>query len=149
MHSQTIAEEVVNDVFLKVFNKISLYNANYPFSNWLIKITINTCIDRLKIKKNQVKMVELKEEMVDYSDDAFLAIVENEDSILPIIQELPPQYKLVFNLYVFEEYKHKEIAELLNISINTSKSNLHKAKKIILNQILNNPNYKSLKSKAV
>ena len=128
------AEEILNDTFLKAFNKISTYNKNKPFRPWIGTIAVNTSIDFLRKKKKEWLFIELKDEMDPYEED----ILEWEENalVLPVIQELSNQYRLVFNLFVFEEYSHKEIAEKLNISIGTSKSNFARAKKIVKARLL-------------
>lgn len=130
------AEELTSDVFLKVFFKIDKYDPKYPFEVWLRKITVNTCIDRYRKneKFKDIKIVELKNIEVQESE------LKNRSSpkLLPLIQDLPSQYRLVFNLYIFEDYTHKEIGQMLNISEGTSKSALSRAKKIIKNYLQTN-----------
>ncbi len=130
------AEELTNDVFLKVFFKIDKYDPAYPFEVWLKKVTVNTCIDRYR--KNErfkdIKIVELKD--IDVQESEFKQGTSPE--LLPLIQELPTQYRLVFNLYIFEDYTHKEIGQMLDISEGTSKSALSRAKKIIKNYLQTN-----------
>ena len=117
--SNFLAEEIANDVFIKIFDHLNKYEFNYPFKSWISRIAINTCIDKIRKDKKKLKVIELVDE-IDYEgvEQVTFELYGNQE-ILPIIQELPPAYRLVFNLYVFEEYKHSEIAELLNISIGT------------------------------
>ncbi len=148
--SNQIAEECANDTFLKVFRNLQKYDFDYSFKSWISRIAVNTCIDSIRKEEKYTKLIEL----VDHNDDIkidtdselyFDIIVDKE--ILPIIQELSPSYRMVFNLFVFEGYKHREIAEMLNISTGTSKSNYLRAKTIIKNNILHNEKYAELKSK--
>lgn len=141
------AEESANDTFIKVFDNLSQYDFNYPFRSWISKIAVNTCIDAIRKNNRTLKVVELKDDFDSVDEDQHNFEFDLDVEILPIIQELPPAYRLVFNLYVFEEYKHHEIAAMLNISIGTSKSNYSRAKGIITKNIICNPKYEELKSK--
>jgi RNA polymerase sigma-70 factor (ECF subfamily) len=130
------AEEVVNDTFLRIFKGLKKYNKKLPIKNWMAKITANASIDFLRKKKNSLHFVEINDHSLEMVSDQDLVEGLREDTpILPILQELTPQYRIVFNLYVFEEYKHAEIAEKLNISIGTSKSNYARAKKVIAEKL--------------
>lgn len=125
--SKDEALEILNDAFLKVFSKINQFNTSSPFKPWLRKIIVNTAIDYYR--KNSLRIVDIAMENIpeeNYFDPH--ENMMNGNDMLPIIQELPPMYRMVFNLYVMEEYKHHEIAEKLNITVSTSKSNLSRAK---------------------
>lgn len=142
------AEEVANDAFLKVYHNVDKYDPSRPFKSWISRITVNTCIDHLRKKKNALIFTELNHEVI--NGDTLLEVTLNDDQkILPIIQSLPPQYKIVFNMYVFEDYNHKEIGKILGISENTSKSNYHRAKKIILKRLHEMPEYQYLLNPAI
>ncbi len=123
------AEEILNDAFLKVFNNIDQFDTDFPFKSWFRKVVVNTAVDSFRKHKKYNELFSSQEPNVDsiyyeFNDLNF----DDTDDALPILQELPPAYRLVFNLYVMEGYKHKEIAEMLNISIGSSKSNLSRAK---------------------
>lgn len=128
------AKDVLHEGFLKVFNGLKNFNNTGSFEGWVRRIMVNTSIDQLRKNKQNYLIVStvnvndrssnIAEEM---SEDDLLSNIEKED-ILKAVQELTPAYRTVFNLYVIEEYTHKEIAELLDISEGTSKSNLSKAK---------------------
>jgi RNA polymerase sigma-70 factor (ECF subfamily) len=122
-----IAEEVVNDSFVKVFTNIDrLYNPELSFKGWLRRIVINTALDLLKKKKMiQVNNLDTGWQVGEESD-----IVERltREKVLEYVKKLPTQYKTVFNLYVVDGYTHPEIAVLLNISVGSSKSNLSRAR---------------------
>lgn len=122
------AEEILNNAFLKVFRYIDRYDATYPFRIWLRRIVINAAIDYHRAHQNRLTMVEL-EDAPEPTTDAFpLPEINTTNDMLPIVQRLPTAYRMVFNLYVMEEYNHNEIAELLGISAKTSRSNLARAK---------------------
>lgn len=122
------AEDNLQDAFLTIFKKIKQYKNKGSFEGWMKRITVNTVLQRYRnekvfdiINENTIEDVELE------VDDNELSI----DYLLKIIQELPDRYRLVFNLYVMDGYSHKEIAEMLEINIGTSKSNLARARKIL------------------
>ncbi len=123
------AEEALNDTFLKVFGKLKTFNKEYPMKAWIRKICVNTCIDRIRVIKKKPITVDLGK-AAELEAKGELEIFD-DCSLLPAIQALPPRYRAVFNLYVFEEYKHREIAEELGISEGTSKSNYARAKQIL------------------
>jgi len=123
------AKEILNESFLKVFNKLDLYDKTQAFHFWLRRIIINTAIDYYRKKQRQPLFMTIDDALLQIADDT-LGDFEIDTTIntLPILQQLPPAYRIVFNLYVMEGYKHQEIAEQLGISVNTSKSNLARAK---------------------
>ena len=135
--NQHEAEEIFNDAFLKVFFNLDKYDPNFPFKSWFRRLLVNTAIDYLrKYQKYNLNYTnELPPEPIDHSDST--PLIDDETDALPILQNLSPAYRVVFNLYVMEEYKHHEIAEILDISVGTSKSNLARAKaklKLLLQQ---------------
>jgi RNA polymerase sigma-70 factor, ECF subfamily len=122
------AEEIVSDAFVKVFTRIDThYSLDISFKGWFRRILINTAIDRYRTLKNKPPMQELHEAyQVEQEDDT----IENltREQILELVQQLPPQYRTVFNLYVVDGYTHPEIGEMLGISDLTSRSNLSRAR---------------------
>lgn len=130
------ADEVTNDAFLRIFQNLDKFNEELSFKNWISRITVNASIDFLRKKKKNLYFLEINDHSAELAvEENFDFELDTETPILPILQELSPQYRLVFNMYVFEDYKHKEIAEKLNISIGTSKSNFARAKKIISDKL--------------
>ena len=122
------AVEVLNDAFLKVFSHLHQYDPNCEFKPWLRRILINKAIDYHRKYKHKISWVELSPK-IDLADlTVALPPTLLEQDMLPILQQLPPAYRMVFNLYVMEGYKHQEIAEQLGISVGTSRSNLLRAK---------------------
>ena len=128
------AQDNLQDSFLEIFKRIKQYKGKGSFEGWMKRIVINKAIDRYKkeIRKTSFEDRGQKEEAVEIDDQ--LGDI-SLDQILHCIQNLPTQYRLVFNLYVMDSYSHKEISEMLAISIGTSKSNLHRAKVILKEQI--------------
>lgn len=123
------SKEVTNDVFFKIFTKINLYQQSTNFKGWITQLAKRVAIDKYRADLNKIKTSE-KDEIPDTSerfDIQWLNKMDIEEKIL-LIQKLSPAYRLVFNLYVIEQFSHEEIAQLLNISTGTSKSNLAKAR---------------------
>ncbi|MCH2193861.1 sigma-70 family RNA polymerase sigma factor [Kordia sp.] len=126
------AEDNLQDSFMVIFEKIGQYNFKGSFEGWLRRITVNTVLQKYRSKGvfEVVNERALKEEPVTvYEEDISL------DYLLNIVQELPDRYRLVFNLYVLDDYSHQEIAEMLNISQGTSKSNLARARMILKTKV--------------
>jgi RNA polymerase sigma-70 factor (ECF subfamily) len=127
--SREEAAEILNDAFMKVFTNIGKYDLTRPFKPWLRRIIVNTAINHYHKHKKDQQMVdlELAENEVRTKEDVLSGI--SYDEIIKMVQQLSPAYRTVFNLYVIEGFKHKEIADMLDIAVGTSKSNLSKAKK--------------------
>ena len=125
--SRDEAVELLNEAFMKIFTNLKKFDLSKPFRPWLRRILINTCINNFRKKKLDFT-TELGEANSHVTPDDILSGI-SYDEILDMIRKLSPAYRAVFNLYVIEGYKHEEIAEMLNISVGTSKSNLSKAKK--------------------
>lgn len=130
------AEDTLQDSFIVIFNKIKQYKYKGSFEGWIKRITINTAIQKYR-KKSPLQIlkepsIEDEIEEIDLNDTRF-----NIDVLLNFIQQLPDRYRLVFNLYVLDNYSHKEIADLLKISEGTSKSNLSRARKILKEKLEN------------
>lgn len=121
------AAEVLNDAFMKIFGNIKKFDRSMPFRPWLRKILVNTAIDFFHRKQKKIKTEQLSLVEKEVGSEAILSGI-SYDEVLSLLQKLPPAYRLVFNLYVIEGYKHEEIATMLNINVGTSKSNLFKAK---------------------
>lgn len=126
------AQDNLQDAFVTIFNKIAQYNHKGSLEGWMKRITINTALQRYR----SVGVFDIVNE--EQIEDVSIEIEEDSlsmDYLLSIIQELPDRYRLVFNLYALDDYSHKEIAEMLNISTGTSKSNLARARLILKEKI--------------
>jgi len=123
------AEGIMLNAFFKAFQKLKSFNNEGNFEGWLRRIMVNECMSFHR--KRKVHMVTY--EIEDFSQCSENSIVEMYDvaEIQVLIDELPKGYKMVFILYAIEGYKHKEIANMLQISENTSKSQLFKARKML------------------
>ena len=127
MKAEMDAEDALVQGFYKIYSKIDQYSGSGNFEGWMRRVVVNECLMMLRKKTNFSMQVEINnievEDPVTVEDD--LAYQE----LVQLLDLLPTGYRTVFNLYVIEGYKHREIAEILNISINTSKSQLILAKK--------------------
>ncbi len=135
------AQEVLQDGFIKIFDKLEHFDFRGSIDGWLRRIISNTAIDAIRKAKKNPFLTD--------NDNDFKQLAENElekkeneiyielkaQVAMDEIEKLSPAYRTVFNLYVFEEYTHKEISEILGISEGTSKSNLSKAKMNLQNRL--------------
>ena len=133
------ALDILHEGFIKVFNNIGKYQPGTSLTSWIRRIMVNTAIDYYR--KNIRRRTEDIEQAYDLrSNDADAISQCSEKEILEAIQQLSPAYRTVFNLYVIEGYSHKEIAEALDITESTSRSNLVKAR-LKLQEILTLSNH--------
>ncbi|MDB5250188.1 MAG: polymerase sigma factor, sigma-70 family [Segetibacter sp.] len=122
------AEEVLQEGFMKVFEFIHQYKFEGAFEGWVRKIMVNCALQKYRRKRQLRPVVDIDSaEVADTGHEEIMSKIGTKE-LLKMVQQLPPAYRLVFNLYVFEGMKHREIAELLNISEGTSKSNLSDAR---------------------
>ena len=125
--SEDEALDLLHEGFIKVFKNIGKYEAGTSLTAWMRRIIINTCIDTYR--KNIRRRTEDLEVAFELHNEDVDAISQcSEQEILDAIQQLSPAYRAVFNLYVIEGYSHKEIADTLDITESTSRSNLVKAR---------------------
>ncbi|MEZ4858636.1 MAG: RNA polymerase sigma factor [Flavobacteriaceae bacterium] len=120
------AQDNLHDAFMTIFEKIKAYKGTGSFEGWMKRITINKAIDRYKNQK-EFPLETINNNGEDTTIDSNFIDIPL-DVLLRFVQELPDQYRLVFNLYQLDNYSHKEISKILGISENTSKSNYHRAK---------------------
>lgn len=125
--NQEEALDILHEGFIKVFKNISKYQPGTSLSSWIRRIMVNTSIDYYR-KNVRRRTEDIEEAFHLTSSDADAISQCTEKEILEAVQQLTPAYRTVFNLYVLEGYSHKEIAELLNITESTSRSNLVKAR---------------------
>lgn len=129
------AKDILQDSFIKVFKNIDRFNFEGSFEGWVRRIVVNTAIDFTRKSKrdyllmNESNSIESEEENLLYEDDEEdYSIPLKVGDVINAMEKLSPAYRTVFNLYVFENYSHQEIADSLDISVGTSKSNLAKAR---------------------
>jgi len=129
------AESVMITGFLKVFDKISQYSGEGSFEGWISRIMVNESL--LYIRKNKGMYIEVDIEYADQQPNYELASQNLEaDDLLKLVNNLPVGYRTVFNMYAIEGYSHQEIANSLQISESTSKSQLSRARKMLQKQII-------------
>jgi RNA polymerase sigma factor (sigma-70 family) len=123
------AQDVLQDVFVKVFNNIHTYHHDGSFEGWLRRIAVNTSITNYRRNLKHAyqddvdDLVRHKEDPIEFDNVEF-----TKEELMICINKLPNGYRTVFNLYVVEGFMHKEIADMLEIDVNTSKSQLSRAK---------------------
>ena len=134
IHDRDSAQEVVQEGFIKVFEKLAAYDFTGSFDGWMRRIFANMAIDVLRKNKRE-SFVEVHETTASQEDTINMELEEllensglKAEIAMKAIDQLSPMYRTVFNMYVFENYSHKEIGEILQISEGTSKSNFFKAK---------------------
>ena len=134
MKAQENAEECLSNGFVKIFNKIETKQKDTSLEGWMRKIIVNECLQFIRKQKSDYLYLD------DLSKEPFqedIPLDMDSDQIFEAIRQLPSGYRTIFNLYSIENFKHIEIAEHLNISVGTSKSQYSKAKKMLQNMLVN------------
>ena len=131
------AEDIMQESFLKAFDKINHYKGEVSFGAWLKRIVINHSLDELRKRKMDLDSIEesvydLKE---DEKEENFEEIQVKVEQIKEAINKLPDGYRIVLSLYLIEGYDHDEIGEILNISSSTSRSQCARAKKKLVERL--------------
>jgi RNA polymerase sigma-70 factor (ECF subfamily) len=134
------AEDIMITAFMKVFTNLKAFEYKGSFEGWIRRIMVNECISYLRVQK---KVKFLEDEF--YIEDTFNNIESqfSVEDIQSLIDSLPDGYKMVFNLYAIEGFKHQEIAKMLGINEGTSKSQLSHARKMLKDQINKLKNYEN------
>jgi len=130
------AEDILQDSFLKIFFNIKDYSGTGSFIGWLRKVAVNTAITHYHKNLKYRYHVEIEEYVsVETGVMSFEEDFYTSEDLYKVLNELPTGYRMVFNLYAVEGYKHKEIAEILGIDTNTSKSQYSRAKAVIRDKL--------------
>jgi RNA polymerase sigma factor (sigma-70 family) len=132
--SQQEAEDVLQDSFIKVFKNLKGYRGDSRLDYWIKRIVVNTALNSQRKKLYMYPMVDIDEVKNDYDHSKILASFEMEE-LLNMIRELPTGCRTVFNMFAIEGYSHKEIAEMLEVSEGTSKSQFYRARKLLQEKI--------------
>lgn len=128
------AKDALQDGFIKVFRDLYQYdNSKGALSSWIRKVMVNTCLEKLRKNKVNFQPIDDIQSNVGYDSNILSDLMVKD--LTRLIQLLPIGYRTVFNLYVVEGYTHMEISDQLNISENTSKTQLMKAKNMLRNKI--------------
>ena len=127
-NSREEAEDMLQEGFIKIFSDLYQYKPTGPLGGWMRKVVINVALQHIR-KNKKFRIFENHEQIVaGYEPDLKIFKDNREEAILKIVQQLPDGYRIIFNLYVIEEFTHKEIAEKLGISVSTSKSQYSRAR---------------------
>jgi RNA polymerase sigma-70 factor (ECF subfamily) len=133
------AEDLLQEGFLKVFQKISSFRREGSFEGWVKRIMINNALNEIKKNRRTPFLEDIdvinETQIVDQNAPTGSLDPVPADVLLEMIRTLPEGYRIVFTLYVIEEFSHKEIANELNISENTSKTQLLKARRVLKNKL--------------
>lgn len=139
------AEDVLHEGFIKVFSNVKKFRGDGSFEGWIKRIMINTSLSYYHANLKhyfQSGVEEMEDLTVGGEDDGVYSNAPPRSELLGLIQDLPDGYRFVFNMYVFEDFSHKEIAAELGISVNTSKSQLAKARRKLQKKLDENYNLK-------
>lgn len=130
------AEDVLQEGFVKIFKNIAMYSQDRSFEGWIRRIMINTAITHYRKNLRHAYHDDIDDMPHVKVQEADFGVCEfTREELMNTINALPDGYRMVFNMYVVEGYKHKEIAEMLGIDINTSKSQLSRAKKYLQREL--------------
>jgi RNA polymerase sigma-70 factor (ECF subfamily) len=140
LNNRDEAEDVLQESFLTAFQTIQIFETQAAFGSWLKRVVINKSIDLIRKQKQQVISLD---DMIEVIPNEQESEVENQmdydiETVKEGIQKLPDGYRIVLTLYLFEDYSHKDIAAVLNISEGTSKSQYNRAKKKLIEFIQQN-----------
>ena len=134
------AEDALQEGFIRIFNNIDKFRNDGSFDGWIRRIIVNTALNHYKSNLKHYYAIDYNEIEETIEDTKLSFDSLSVEFLLKVIQTLPDGYRLVFNLYEIEGYNHREIGEMLGISINTSKSQLMKAKKYLQNKLITKEN---------
>jgi len=131
------AEDILQDAFIKIFDKIHQFKFQGSFEGWIRRIVVNTALKKYSVSRytKEVSGYEIKDKAESMTEPpAYSHLTQKE--LMELINNLPDGYRVIFNLYVIEGYQHDEIAEMLGIQPGTSRSQLVKARTMLQKQIL-------------
>jgi len=130
------ARDILQEGFIKIFENLGHYKHEGSFEGWMRRITVNTALEKFRSRHNLYRVDdidEIQEPDAEPDNNDYSGMEAND--LMDIIRELPPKYRMVFNLYAIEGYSHKEISKMVNISEGTSKSNLSRARIILQRRV--------------
>ena len=141
------ARDVLQEGFIKIYENLVHYKYEGSFDGWVRRIMVNTALEKYRSKHNLYRVDDIDQipEPNAEPDNEDYAGLEARD-LIEIIRELPPRYRIVFNLFAIEGYSHKEISDMMSISEGTSKSNLSRARVILQRRV---GSYTGLKKKVI
>lgn len=130
------AEDVLQEAFIKIMTKIDKYQGTGSFEGWMKRIVVNTAITNFHQSgkhKHHYDIVDIQDSNL--GPKVYKEVDFTQEELMKVIASLPSGYKMVFNMYAIEGYKHKEIAEMLGIDVSTSKSQYSRARKLIQSRL--------------
>ena len=136
LKDRAAAEDAMQVAFIKAFKKLEQFKGDVTFGAWLKRIVINTCLDVIKAKKAQFHSLEEETlHIVDDNDDWEVPDETTIDAVKAAIESLKESYRVVVKLYLLEGYDHQEIADILGITESASRTNLHRGKQKLKQQL--------------
>jgi len=129
------AQDILQDTFIKIFKKLDAYNGMGSFEGWIRRITVNTALDHIRKNVKFQDNTQIENESFRIEQNTFFGDGLEEEELMQIINEMPDGYRIVFNMFAIEGYSHREIAEQLNISENTSKSQYSRARGYLIQKL--------------
>jgi RNA polymerase sigma-70 factor (ECF subfamily) len=133
-HDEDLAKDMFQEAMIKIFQKLADFRFEGSFEGWMKRVCVNQCLDILK--KSKAKFNDsLSDDHLDLPSSTDIISDIHAKNLMSLLSKLPVGYRTVFNLFAIEGYSHAEIAGMLNISENTSKSQMFKARKWLQNQI--------------
>ena len=129
------AEDILQEGFLKIFMNLKSYRNEGSFEGWMKKIIVNTAISTVRSNTRTFSLDTINEIPEENEEDSGEYII-HPSKLLEILNLLPVQLRIVFNLYAIEEYTHKEISEMLEVSESTSRTNLFRARKMLSKMVI-------------
>ena len=130
------AEDMLQNGFIKVFQKMEDYRGDGSFEGWIRRIMVHSSIEYYRKYHKMVQLVDVEHAESHTSVDALATSKLAANDLMALIQQLAPGYRIVFNLYAIEGYSHREIAEIAGISEGASKSQLSRARAVLKEQII-------------
>ncbi|MBO7523372.1 MAG: sigma-70 family RNA polymerase sigma factor [Bacteroidales bacterium] len=144
------ASDVLQEGFVRIFNRLRDYKKEGSFEGWMRKIMVNTALEKYR-ENHFLYNVDSIDDINETDLETAEVDADNEleaNDLIGMIKSLPPQYKMVFNLYAIEGYSHKEIGQMLGITVGTSKSNLSRARAILQRMVRMSTNVSNVKEKS-
>lgn len=129
------AEDILQEGFVKIFQKIEHYKFDGSFEGWMKRIFASTALDEIRRRKTIIEEQDVSEYSYKIINNSATDGDLQADDLLKMVQALPTGYRIVFNMFAIEGYSHKEIAEILSISESTSKSQFFRAKALLKTQL--------------
>jgi RNA polymerase sigma factor (sigma-70 family) len=129
------AEDMLQDAFMRVYDHLHQFKFEGSFEGWVRRIVVNTALRYCQKRKIHFEEIKTDHYQNEPNLEPFVYTQMSENDIMQVISQLPPGYKMVFNLHVIEGYSHEDIAKMLKIQASTSRSQLLKARKLLQQNI--------------